>query len=126
MVARRASVKLTANFEANLASIEAFWIEAEAPESYDRLLDHLLETVIPSLGQFPKMGRQFLSRRFQSVEAQATIERLQTRTGADEIREYLIDDYLILYAPMADAVYLLSIRHHRQLSFDLERFWPKS
>ncbi len=125
MVSKRAAVKLTANFEANLASIEGFWIEADAPQSYDRLLDVVLETVIPNLEHFPEMGRPFLTRRGQSVESQAAIERLKTRIGQDDIREYLTDDYLILYALIGDAVYLLSIRHHRQLSFDLEGFWPK-
>ena len=44
----------------------------------------------------------------------------------DALREYLHGDYLLLYtATEADAtVYLLSIRHHRQLSFDFARLWP--
>lgn len=125
MVSKRAAVKLTANFEANLAAIEAFWIEADTPQSYARLLDVLLETIIPNLEQFAKMGRPFLSRQPQSVESKIVMERLKTRTGRGEIREYLMDDYLILYALIGDAVYLLSIRHHKQLSFDLEGFWPK-
>jgi hypothetical protein len=35
-------------------------------------------------------------------------------------------DYLILYVEEneSSAVYLLSIRHHRQLSFDFARLWP--
>ncbi len=125
MASKKVAVNLTANLEANLAFIETFWIEADAPRSYDRLLDVLLESVIPNLEQFPQMGRPFLSRQAQSVESQALIERLKTRSGRGEIREYLMDDYLILYASIGDAVYLLSIRHHKQLSFDLEGFWPK-
>jgi len=125
MASKKAVVKLTANFEANLASIEAFWIEADALQSYDRLLDSILETVIPNLEQFPEIGRSFLSRQPRSVESQAVVERLKTRIGRSEIREYLMDDYLILYALNGDAIYLLSVKHHRQLSFDLEGFWPK-
>ena len=124
MVSKTSAVKLTANFEANLVSIEAFCVEADAPQLYDSLLDVLLETVIPNLEQFPKMGRSFLSREIQSVESQGVVERLKTRIGHGEIREYLIDEYLILYALIGDVVYLLSIRHHRQLSFDLQGFWP--
>ena len=75
--------------------------------------------------QFPKMGRPFRSHQTRSVESQAAVERLKTRTGGAEIKEYLMDGYLILYALIGDAVYLLSIRHHQQLSFDLEGFWPK-
>jgi plasmid stabilization system protein ParE len=122
---QKTAVKLTANFEANLAGIETFWIEADAPQAYDQLLDDLLESVIPNLERFPKMGRPFFARQAQSLESQRVIERLKTRTGADEIREYLIAEYLILYALIGDAAYLLSIRHHRQLSFDLQGFWPQ-
>jgi hypothetical protein len=125
MAAKRAAVKLTANFEANLASIETFCAEADTPHSYLGLLDVLVETLIPNLEQFPKMGRLLLSRPAQSVESRALIGRLTARLGRGEIREYLIDDHLILYALINDDVYLLSIKHHRQLSFDLESFWPK-
>ena len=50
-------------------------------------------------------------------------------TGApDALREYLHGDYLLLYAAMdaQKTVYLLSIRHHRQLSFDFARLWPSA
>ncbi|MHB8758912.1 MAG: hypothetical protein ACYC5S_02190 [Thiobacillus sp.] len=42
------------------------------------------------------------------------------------MREYLHGDYLMLYnaSETAATVYLLSIRHHRQLSFDFTRLWP--
>jgi ParE toxin of type II toxin-antitoxin system, parDE len=125
MASKRAAVKLTANFEANLATIQTFWIDSDAQQAYDRLLDDLLRTVIPNLEHFPQVGRPFLARQAQSVESHAVIERLKARIGRGEIREYLTGDYLILYALIGDAVYLLSITHHRQLSFDIERFWPK-
>ena len=125
MASKRSAVKLTANFEANLAAIEAFWVEADAWPSYDALLDALLETVIPNLEQFPNMGRSFLDRQAQSVESRSGLARLKTRIGGSEIREYLVDDYLILYAVISGAVFLLSIRHHQQLSFDLQAFWSK-
>jgi hypothetical protein len=42
------------------------------------------------------------------------------------LREYLHGDYLVLYAAMEaqETVVLLTIRHHRQLSFDFARLWP--
>lgn len=126
MRSKRMAVKITANFEANLASIEAFCLKDDAPHAYALLLEDLLETVIPNLEQFPTMGRPFLAREAQSIESQFMVERLKARTGRGEIREYLTNDYLILYALIGDAAYLLSIRHHRQLSFDLQGFWPQS
>lgn len=123
MASNKTAVRLTANFEANLAGIEAFWIEAGAPRAYDALLDRLLDAAIPNLEQFPKMGRPFLARPGLSAETRTAIERLKARAGRAEIREYLIDDYLVLYALIADTAYLLAVRHHRQLSFDLQGFW---
>ncbi|MCK7499957.1 MAG: type II toxin-antitoxin system RelE/ParE family toxin [Comamonadaceae bacterium] len=123
MASNKTAVGATANFEANLAGIEAFWIETGAPRAYDALLDRLLDGVIPNLERFPKIGRPFLARPGLSAESRVAIERLKARAGRAEIREYLIDDYLVLYALIAGTAYLLAIRHHRQLSFDFQGFW---
>lgn len=125
MAARRTSVKLTANFEGNLTQIEAFLDQAEAPRAYDRLLDELLETVIPNLERYPRMGRPFLEQPAQSIEAQDKADGLKKLAGEGELREYLTGDYLILYSVTGETVYLLSIKHHRQLSFDFERHRPQ-
>ena len=45
----RVTVKLTANFERNLADIEQVLTEAEAPQAFDGLIDELLGTVLPNL-----------------------------------------------------------------------------
>lgn len=123
MAPKRASVKLTANFEANLDQLEAFLVEADAAAAYDALLADLETTFIPNLESFPRMGRPFFNRGAGSVEAHAKIGRLAPRIGDGELREYLSGDYLLLYAFMERTVYLLSIKHHRQLSFDFERLW---
>ena len=39
------------------------------------------------------------------------------------LREYVLKDYLLLYALIGGAIYLLAIRHQRQLSFDFEGHW---
>ena len=81
--------------------------------------------MIPNLENFPKSGRPFLAREARSIESQAVIQRLTARIGRGEIREYLSDEYLILYALIGDTAYVLSVRHHRQLSFDFQGFWPR-
>jgi hypothetical protein len=123
MASKKADVRLTANFEDNLATIEVFCAEESAPQVYDSLLDALLQRVIPNLERFPQMGASFLARQGRSVEGRVMIRRLNAAIGRGEIREYLFEDYLVLYAIIDDTVYLLSIKHHRQLSFDLEAFW---
>lgn len=124
MKSKLAAVKIAANFEANLAGIERFWNEADDPLAYFKLIDEVLGTVIPNLERHPRMGRFLLTREIHSVEAKTIVERLKTRIGRGEIRETLTGDYLILYALIGDTVYLLSIKHHRQLSFNFDRFWP--
>jgi hypothetical protein len=39
------------------------------------------------------------------------------------LREYLHGDYLMLYTQTGSTAYLLSIRHHRQLSFAFAKLW---
>jgi len=122
-------VELTASFLERLESIEAFLVEADADFAFDDLLAELRSTVIPNLQRFPRIGRRYLANPPQSAEALAQLAALAA--GApDALREYLHGDYLVLYtvfdaSPKAIAtVYLLSIRHHRQLSFDFARLWP--
>lgn len=125
--ARRA-VRFTANFEQNLASIEAFWQENGHPAGYDRLLDELGETLIPNLERFPAMGKPFLPHRPDSVEAFARLEKIEKQLARisfnASLHEYLLEDYVVLYGVLADTVYLLAIKHHKQLSFDFIHLWP--
>jgi plasmid stabilization system protein ParE len=121
-------VKLTANFERNLADIERFLTEADAPQAYDGLLDELLDTVIPNLKRFPGMGRPFFSRACGSVEATNALAALRVKLAAliadpDALREYVMNNFLVLYALIDGNIYLLSIKHHRQLSFNFEAHW---
>ena len=122
------SVKLTGNFERNLQELEALLVEAEAPHAFDALLDELIDTVIPNLESFPAMGRLFLERPARSIEVANSTARLtqQLRSLAQdgELREYVMTPYLLMYARIKGTVYLLSIRHHRQLSFDFQALWP--
>lgn len=129
-MAKKLAVKFTANFERNLEDIERFLTEAEAPQAFDGLLDELLETVIPNLERFPEMGRSFIARQPRSVEATNALETLRTRLSmltpdTDAIREYVLNDYLLLYALIGGTIYLLAIRHQRQLSFDFDGQWGR-
>ena len=122
MAEPRVQVELTASFIERLESIEAFLNEVEAPMAYDKLLDGLRRTVIPNLRRFPRIGRRYLDQPPQSAEAMAQLSAFPAG-AADALREYLHGDYLILYTLTATTVYLLSIRHHRQLSFAFAKLW---
>jgi hypothetical protein len=125
-MAKKVTIKLTANFEHNLEAIEAFLEESGAPHTYDSLLDELFNTLIPNLEHFPAMGRSFLARPVCSVEMVNALERLQAKLQEGELREYLFADYLVLYVQLDEAIHLLSIKHHRQLSFDFSGLWPEN
>ena len=104
-----------------------FLSEADAAFVFDKLIAELRATVVPNLARFPRIGRRYLDNPPQSAEAMAQLAALP-EGSAHALREYLHGDYLILYAAVEHkaTVYLLSIRHHRQLSFDFSRLWPGS
>ena len=120
-------VELTASFLARLNSIEAFLGEANAAFAFDDLVDNIRTTVIPNLRRFPRIGRPYLANPPQSAEALALLTSLPVG-AANALREYLHGDYLMLYTVIDQTatVYLLSIRHHRQLSFDFAGLWPSA
>lgn len=117
-------VELTASFQERLEVIEAFLTEADAAFEFDRLLAELRTTVIPNLRRFPRIGRRYLDQPPQSVEALALLAAMPAG-AADRLREYLHGDYLILYTVSAPGglAHLLSIRHHRELSFQFAGLW---
>lgn len=127
-MARKTVVRLTANFERNLEEMERFLTDAQVPSAFDSLLDELLETVIPNLERFPDIGRPFGRRQAGSLEAANALGALggklaSAAMAADAIREYVMKHYLLLYAAAGGTIYLLSIRHQRQLSFDFAGHW---
>nr|WP_154378609.1 type II toxin-antitoxin system RelE/ParE family toxin [Duganella guangzhouensis] len=112
---------MSANFERNLSAIEQFFLDAEAPQVFDTLLAGLLNDVIPNLEHFPELGLPFLDRADRSAEVSRELAVLQAKLPHNtELRELLWDAYLILYSSDGAIVHLLSIKHHRQLSFDVE------
>jgi hypothetical protein len=73
------------------------------------------------------MGRLYFERPLRSIEASNGLNRLRNQLSAirkdGEIRECVMPHCLLLYATIDNKVYLLSLRHHRQLSFDFEALW---
>ncbi len=117
-------VELTSSLLDGLATIESLLTDADAASAYDRLLGELRTTVIPNLRRFPRIGRRYLDQPPQSAEALAQLAGLPAG-AADRLREYLHGDHLILYtvATPGHLIHLLSIRHHRELSFQFTQLW---
>jgi hypothetical protein len=120
-------IRFTENLTGNLRNVETFWDENQFAQGFDRLVDELTDSVVPILKHHPRMGRNFLQRQPRSVDAVARAQKidallrtLDTDTVRAEVREYVMTDYLLLYALVGDLIYLLAIKHHKQLSFDID------
>ena len=125
-MARRGTVRITANFQRNLDSIRAFLADHDAESAFEHLLAELFDTVVSNLESFPEIGIDSLARVPQSREGLLRLERLKGQLGRSAVlRELIAGDYLILYALRDLNVYLLAIRHHFQLSFDLKGHWGR-
>lgn len=123
-MAARARLFFTNNFSVNLDEIQSF-LATEGRLAFQRLLKRLFDDICPQFAQFPLSGRSFLEHRTGSAEAQALLRHLQEKLQAsDNLREFVVDDYVVLYLIRENRIYFLAIKHHRQLSFDLRHFWP--
>lgn len=113
------------NFSANLAAIEAF-LGQDGASAFTRLLDRLFGDIIPTVCRFPESGRAFFTHSVRSAEVRILVKRLRSRLrDAKVLREFIAGDYLVLYLVRRERIVFLSIKHHRQLSFDLRRFWQE-
>lgn len=71
-----------------------------------------------------------MARQPHSIETTNALATLRAKLSAqttelDALREYVLKEYLLLYAQIGEAIYLLAIRHQRQLSFDFEGHWGR-
>jgi ParE toxin of type II toxin-antitoxin system, parDE len=113
----------TENFSTNLSAIEVF-LGSEGHTAFQQFLDHLFNETIPLLCRFPESGRAFLRRAIKSSKAEALSKELRRLLKkGDNLREIITDDYLLLYLVRYDRIIFLTVKHHRQLSFDLKQFW---
>jgi hypothetical protein len=115
--------RFTENFSANLTTIEEF-VTSHSQTAFHRFLDRLFDELIPMLCRFPQSGRSFLTCTVKSAKAKALTKDLRKFLNkGDDLREFVMDDYLVLYLVCRQQVIFLAVKHHRQLSFDLKQFW---
>jgi hypothetical protein len=120
---RRRAPVFTGNFSLNLDALR-FFLEPEGHATFEHLLDRLFDDIMPMLCRYFQSGRLYLQHPIRSIEARSLSLKLKTfLKKGDELREFIVEDYLILYLHRDRQVIFLSIKHHRHLSFDLRRFW---
>jgi len=122
---RACTIRASANLRRNLDRIGEFLQTAQAPLEFNMLVARLSDEVIPALERFPEIGADFLARAPLSDEGKALFARVVALLGdSATVRQLVMGDYVLLYAVRRDTVYLLAIRHHRELSFDFALHWP--
>ena len=122
-MAGKSRLFFTDNFAANLDEIQSF-LSVEGRSAFQRLLTRLFSDICSQVSRFPLSGRPFMGHHAGSSEAAQLIERVREKLRAgDELREFVVDDYVVLYLIRRTRIYFIAIKHPRQLSFDLRRFW---
>jgi hypothetical protein len=108
----------------NLEAIRIF-LGDEGRATFKRLLHRLFDDLVPTFCRFPRSGRAFLAYPIRSLEARSAVRCLKRLLRPrDDLRDFILDEYLLLYLLRDARVIFLAIKHHRQLSFDLHQFWP--
>jgi hypothetical protein len=116
-------IHITANFENNLESIRCYFQQHTSAQAdkFEELLDKLFDTIIPNLQVHPEIGVDFLLQKVNSIEELRQVANIKEKLSANtSIRLYNDRDYKLLYSLQANEIALLSIKHHKQLYFDLK------
>lgn len=123
-VKRRVSAQVGAatHFAASLQAVYAFMVEQDAASAPARLaqLKRDLREMKTLLAWSPASGRPARFLRPNTAQASlrlAAVQQLAQSAGLPHLREYVIGSYVVLYAHSDTEVVLLSLKHHRQLTY---------
>lgn len=117
-----AQVSAAPNFAACLQAVYSFMQEQDATSAPVRFaqLKRDLREMKALLGWSPASGRP--ARFLQPNSAQAgfrlaAVQQLALSVGLPGLREYVLGSHVVLYAHSDTEVVLLSLKHHRQLTY---------
>jgi hypothetical protein len=117
-----AQVGATPHFADCLLAVHAFMVEQDAVSATTRLaqLKRELREMKTLLAWSPASGRP--ARFLEPNSAQgslrlAAVQQLALSAGLPHLREFVIGAHVVLYAHSDSEVVLLSLKHHRQLTY---------
>ena len=123
-VKRRVSAQVSAapHFADCLLAVHAFMVEQDAASAPARLaqIKRDLREMKTLLAWSPASGRPARFMRPNSAQASlrlVAVQQLAQSAGLPHLREYVIGSYVVLYAHSDTEVVLLSLKHHRQLTY---------
>jgi len=121
---RRLSAQVGAapHFADCLLAVRAFMVEQDAASAPSRLaqLKRELREMKTMLAWSPASGRPARFLKPNSAQASlrlAAVQQLAQSANLPHLREFVIGSHLVLYAHSDSEVVLLSIKHHRQLTY---------
>ncbi|MBN3851700.1 hypothetical protein G3N58_33650 [Paraburkholderia sp. Ac-20342] len=118
----RAVVEAAPNFLVTLDEARRFLVEQDvdtASRRFARLQAELVE-MVQMLGWSPGCGRhvRFLAARSAQARLRlARVQRLAAEAALPDLREFVLEQYVVLYAHSSERVALLAIKHQRQLTY---------
>ncbi|MDP2760757.1 MAG: hypothetical protein Q8O64_10220 [Sideroxyarcus sp.] len=118
----RARVEAAPNFISNLKIAHQFFVEQDAdsaPDRYRKLKTELRE-MVTVLSWSPASGhpaRFFTARSAQARLRTQTVQQLAAQAGLPNLREYIVNRHIVLYAHSEVEVVLLALKHQRQLTY---------
>ena len=120
-----AMVEAAPNFLAHLEAAHQFFLVQDAGSAESRLTkqkeDH--RVMIAILAWSPASGRpaRFLSAKSAQATLKANaVQQLAEQAGLPSQREYVVGQFIALYAHSETDVVLLAIKHQRQLMYSAE------
>ena len=121
---RRVSAQVGAapHFADCLLAVHAFMVEQDAASAPARLsqLKRDLREMKTMLAWSPASGRSARFLKPNSAQASlrlAAVQQLAQSANLPHLREFVIGSHVVLYAHSDTEVVLLSIKHHRQLTY---------
>ena len=117
-----AKVEAAPNFLANLEAAHQFFLVQDADTADARLtkLKADLREMIAILAWSPASGRpaRFLSAKSAQATLKANaVQQLAEQAGLPSLREYIVGQFIVLYAHSEAEVVVLAIKHQRQLVY---------
>lgn len=118
----RSRVEAAPNFISDLKIAHQFFVEQDAdsaPERYRKLKAELRE-MVTVLSWSPASGhpaRFFTARSAQARLRTQTVQQLAAQAGLPNLREYIVNRHIVLYAHSEVEVVLLALKHQRQLTY---------
>ena len=121
----RARIEATPNFLSNMKDAHLFFVAQDADSSTERFrqLKAELREMVAVLSWSPASGhpaRFFTARSAQAWLRTQTVQQLAVQAGLPNLREYIINRHIILYAHSEVEVVLLALKHQRQLTYLVE------